>query len=668
MKQRLICFLAGSFLTFFSTTMAIDLSKGMLLDIPREKAAEQFGKLPPSALTRQDSLAIGKYRLATDTVRLLAVVVDWFNRPAIHNPMEFDSMLFSRNVWPTGSVADYYDEVSYGKVAVTGDVIEYTVDDVYSKYFDFETLFPLLDPIVDFSQYDADNNGDVDAVVFIRSGTGQEDTQNPNDIWSYAMVYSPGGGPGPYDGHHVPRWNTCPELFPQRDSLNPRNFSGVKTINRIRVFAHELAHNIGLPDLYDYDSKLDTTTYFTPNDYNDHPVQDWCVMGYGGYGIFSISEGIPSHWCGWSKKLLGWVNPVVLPEGEINDLVIYDIETHKDNSLYVLPINLTTGGEYFTLEYRNPASTARFDKYDSDYSVYFWPDLKYGNDPLDRGLLITHVDDSVSGWGRFNDGWPYNPHYGVVIEDAGYNPAHNIYSNPEGHGTDSAQWWYPYETQLGAAFSNSTSGQNLFSPSTYPNSDGYNGSTGITVRVDSIVDDKLYAYVRFDRDGDGFVNNADNCPNIYNPDQADADGDGVGDPCDNCLTTFNPDQANNDGDLLGDACDNCDFVTNPDQADTDADGVGNLCDNCPNKPNPDQADADLDGIGDLCDFVCGDVNKSGVVNALDITYLINFLYKHGAAPDPMDSGDVNKSGTVNALDITYLINFLYKQGSAPNCP
>jgi len=75
--------------------MAIDLSKGMLLDIPREKAAEQFGKLPPSALTRQDSLAIGKYRLATDTVRLLAVVVDWFNRPAIHNPMEFDSMLFS---------------------------------------------------------------------------------------------------------------------------------------------------------------------------------------------------------------------------------------------------------------------------------------------------------------------------------------------------------------------------------------------------------------------------------------------------------------------------------------------------------------------------------------------------------------------------------------------
>ncbi len=32
-----------------------------------------------------------------------------------------------------------------------------------------------------------------------------------------------------------------------------------------------------------------------------------------------------------------------------------------------------------------------------------------------------------------------------------------------------------------------------------------------------------------------------------------------------------------------------------------------------------------------------------------------------------DCGDVNNSGTVNALDITYLINFLYKHGASPNC-
>ncbi len=60
----------------------------------------------------------------------------------------------------------------------------------------------------------------------------------------------------------------------------------------------------------------------------------------------------------------------------------------------------------------------------------------------------------------------------------------------------------------------------------------------------------------------------------------------------------------------------------------------------------------------------GDANQSGTINALDITYLINFLYKHGPAPE-LYAGDANASGTINALDITYLINFLYKGGPAP---
>jgi len=67
-------------------------------------------------------------------------------------------------------------------------------------------------------------------------------------------------------------------------------------------------------------------------------------------------------------------------------------------------------------------------------------------------------------------------------------------------------------------------------------------------------------------------------------------------------------------------------------------------------------------------FICGDANSDELVNLLDITYLIAYLYSEGPPPDIMDSADVNNDGAVNLLDITYLIEFLYKEGPDPDCP
>jgi hypothetical protein len=66
-----------------------------------------------------------------------------------------------------------------------------------------------------------------------------------------------------------------------------------------------------------------------------------------------------------------------------------------------------------------------------------------------------------------------------------------------------------------------------------------------------------------DADCDGFEDETDNCPNVFNPDQLDSDGDGKGNACDVC-----PD----------DATDNCNVT------DSDGDGVIDSEDECPGTP------------------------------------------------------------------------------------
>ncbi len=70
---------------------------------------------------------------------------------------------------------------------------------------------------------------------------------------------------------------------------------------------------------------------------------------------------------------------------------------------------------------------------------------------------------------------------------------------------------------------------------------------------------------------------------------------------------------------------------------------------------------------EIVEYLCGDADSGGDVNLLDITFLINFLYKAGPAPELIESADVNSDGTVNLLDITFLICYLYKNGPDPTC-
>ncbi len=67
----------------------------------------------------------------------------------------------------------------------------------------------------------------------------------------------------------------------------------------------------------------------------------------------------------------------------------------------------------------------------------------------------------------------------------------------------------------------------------------------------------------------------------------------------------------------------------------------------------------------LIPITAADLNGDRTINMLDVTYLINYLYKQGPIPSPNEAGDLNGDTRVNALDVTYLINFLYKNGPPP---
>jgi hypothetical protein len=67
---------------------------------------------------------------------------------------------------------------------------------------------------------------------------------------------------------------------------------------------------------------------------------------------------------------------------------------------------------------------------------------------------------------------------------------------------------------------------------------------------------RLFALSDVDRDT--IVDEKDNCPSVFNPDQTDTNSDGKGDAC-----------TDTDNDGILDAVDNCPTVVNPGQEDAD---------------------------------------------------------------------------------------------------
>ncbi len=67
-------------------------------------------------------------------------------------------------------------------------------------------------------------------------------------------------------------------------------------------------------------------------------------------------------------------------------------------------------------------------------------------------------------------------------------------------------------------------------------------------------------------------------------------------------------------------------------------------------------------------YQCGDANRDGIVTVNDVVYLINYLFRNGPPPDPLEAGDANCDGSANSGDIVCLLNYLFQNGLPPCCP
>jgi len=354
---------------------------------------------------------IGPHKLApvSGTHRLVAILASYSNVQAATSPTVWAQQIFGTS----DSLRAYYREVSYGRftvapaaessgaandgiVSVTltglthpwtrwGDGWEW--EGMHSQTVAAEIL-TAANPYINFATFDA--NGDsvitYDELHLYLIIAGREDSYGQSSkpaAWRHRWTLT---APLVLDGVTVGTgarggYLTTGEVKP--DDVSPLPFG---------LAAHELGHDLGLPDLYD------TTPLDGPD---SEGVGEWGLMGSGDWlGTTPNAANRPAHLCAWSKMDLGWLTPQTVTTATIGLL-----RRGEDNAdcYIVYPHFAASGSEYFLLENRQ--------------RVGF--DAGLVNSGPAHGLLIYHVDEAVIAANRaantVNDD---EAHKGIDVECA----------------------------------------------------------------------------------------------------------------------------------------------------------------------------------------------------------------------------------------------------------
>ena len=265
----------------------------------------------------------------TGSLHVLVILAEFADLPPRIAPARFDDLLFG----PGPSIRDYFDEVSGRRLDLSGDLVGWVTlpgdqldySDGVGGVGDYprngqrmaeDAVRAAVDGGIDLSDFDADDDGVVDALLVVHSGQGfewagatgpgalsTEPDANSINSHKWTLVEQEFGG-----ATKVVDYFTCPEL----QLVKPRfGLTWADSIATIGVYCHEFGHVLGLPDFYDVQT------------FENH-VGVWEIMDYGTWNqlrtdpAYDAPGAIPSHFSAWSKMFLGWTSPtsVAPPTGE----------------------------------------------------------------------------------------------------------------------------------------------------------------------------------------------------------------------------------------------------------------------------------------------------------------------------------------------------------------
>lgn len=342
------------------------------------------------------------------------------------------------------SVSSFYEKSSYSKLHLSGEVSPVirlnknaselkALNTKYSnnnKNYTDEILKEVCNTLaendaVDFSEYDTDGDGYLDAVWLVYSTPYD---QGSDLFWAFTTWASLTGD---VDGVTPCCYAWASYKFLMEQDYRPLGTTSYKNSADAHTFIHETGHMMGLDDYYSYDYDYASTN---PRGNADTPV--------GGNDMMDFNIGDHDS---FSKYVLGWLNPVVVTKEMLdvnNTLSLQSLQEsgkallipiYKDGSM---DYNQTPFDEYLIVEYYTPTGLNA-----KDVSGY---GLSKQRMYSQKGVLVYHVDARVgkmiaSGNNSIDwDGYCYDmlPKYG---EDRNWGRSYSycmIYSNTRSYSWD----------------------------------------------------------------------------------------------------------------------------------------------------------------------------------------------------------------------------------------